>query len=65
MKGLESLRAQYGPAILPEVLPERAPVRKAIALRRPVWVATKGDGHLGAAQEWRAACESILGRMGK
>ena len=64
-EGLASLRAQYGAAILPEVLPERAPVRKAIALRRPVWVATRGDGHLKAAQEWRAACASILGRMGK
>lgn len=64
-EGLAALREQYGAAILPEVLPERAPVRKAIALRRPVWVGTRGDGHLKAAQEWRAACASILGRMGK
>ncbi|RRD64173.1 ParA family protein [Comamonadaceae bacterium OH2310_COT-174] len=64
-QALAALRERYGAAILPEVLPERAPVRKAIARRRPVWVATKGDGHLKAAQEWRAACESVLGRMGK
>ena len=64
-EGLASLRAPYGAAHLPEVLPASAPGRKAIALRRPVWVATRGDGHLKAAQEWRAACASILGRMGK
>jgi chromosome partitioning protein len=64
-EGLAGLRARYGAAILPEALPERAPVRKAIALRRPVWVATKGQGHLKAAQEWRAACDSILGRVSK
>jgi len=64
-EALAALRDRYGSAILPEVLPERAPVRKAIAKRRPVWVATKGDGHLKAAQEWRAACESVLGRIGK
>ena len=64
-EALAALRERYGAAILPEVLPERAPVRKAIAKRRPVWVATKGDGHLKAGQEWRAACESVLGRMAK
>jgi chromosome partitioning protein len=64
-QALAALRERYGPAILPETLPERAPVRKAIAKRRPVWVATRGDGHLKAAQEWRAACESILRRIGK
>lgn len=64
-EGLAALRERYGAAILPEVLPERAPVRKAIAKRRAIWVATKGEGHLKAAQEWRAACESVLGRLGK
>lgn len=63
-EGLAALRTRYGAAILPESLPERAPVRKAIALRRPVWQSTKGSGHLLAAREWRAACTSILGRMG-
>ena len=64
-EGLAALRERYGAAILPESLPERAPVRKAIAKRRPVWVATKGEGHLKAAQEWRAACDSVLGRVAK
>lgn len=64
-EALDSLREQYGAAILPEVLPERAPVRKAIARRRPVWVGTRGEGHLLAANEWRAACDSILGRIAK
>lgn len=63
-EGLAALRQRYGAAILPEALPERAPVRKAIAKRIPVWVSTKGEGHLKAAQEWRAACESVLGRIG-
>lgn len=64
-EGLAALRQRYGAAILPEVLPERAPVRKAIAKRVPVWTGTKGEGHLKAAQEWRAACEAILGRLAK
>jgi len=62
-QALLALRERYGAAILPDVLPERAPVRKAIAQRRPVWMATKGEGHRKAAQEWRAACESVLGRI--
>ena len=62
-EGLNELRSRYGAAILPEILPERAPVRKAIAKRVPVWVGTKGEGHLKAAQEWRAACESVLRRI--
>jgi chromosome partitioning protein len=60
---LQGLRTRYGAAILPEMLPERAPVKKAIARRRPVWWNTQGEGHLRAAHEWRAACTSILGRM--
>jgi len=62
-QGLAALRERYGAAILPEVLPERAPVRKAIARRVPVWTNTKGEGHLKAGNEWRAACEAILSRM--
>lgn len=64
-EALVALRERYGAAILPEVLPERAAVRKAIATRRPVWLATKGAGHWIAAQEWRAACDSVLGRIAK
>ena len=62
--GLASLREMYGTAILPETLTERAPVRTAIAKRRPVWLGTKGAGHLLAAQEWLAACNSVLAKVG-
>lgn len=62
-EALADLRARYGAAILPETLPERAPVRKAIAMRRPVWAGVRGEGHRKAAQEWRAACASVLGRL--
>lgn len=62
--GLESLRAKYGSAIMAETLPERAPVRKAIANRRPVWFGTKGEGHLKAAIEWQAACKAVLAKIG-
>lgn len=63
-QALAILRECYGPAILPETLPEREPVRQAVANRRPVWVNTKGEGHLKAAQEWRVACQSILEKVG-
>ena len=62
-EALASLRERYGNAILPETLPERAPVRKAIARRVPVWQSTRGEGHQKAGQEWRAVCNAILGRM--
>jgi chromosome partitioning protein len=62
-QALEQFRAKFGSAFLPEILPERAPVRKAIANRRPVWFSTQGDSHYQAAKEWRAACESILRRI--
>jgi len=61
--GLASLREKYGAVILPVMLTERAPVRKAIAKRRPVWTNTSGEGHLKAAVEWRAACSAILDRL--
>lgn len=64
-EGLAALRERYGAAILPEALPERAPVRKAVARRRPVWVGTSGAGHLKAAQEWKAACTSVLSKLNK
>lgn len=62
-QALASLQQQYGPIILKDALAERAPVKKAIALRRPVWTHTSGEGHLKAAQEWRAACKAILDRL--
>ena len=63
--GLDMLRQHYGDVILKSMLPERAAVRKAVALRRPVWIGTKGQGHLVAGHEWRAACNEVLGRMAK
>jgi hypothetical protein len=62
---LASLREKYGSVILPQALVERAAVRKAIAQRRPIWVNTRGEGHLKAAQEWRLACTDILSRLNK
>lgn len=62
-ESLAVLRERYGSAILPTTLPERAPIRKAIAKRIPVWSKVSGEGHLKAAQEWRAACELILEKM--
>lgn len=63
--GLDMLRQRHQGNIFRCVLPERAAVRKAIALRRPVWLATKGQGHYLAAREWRAACQEIMERMDK
>jgi chromosome partitioning protein len=63
-EALSALRAQFGAAILPETLAERASVKQAISRRRPVWVNTKGAGHLTAAKEWKAACKSILVNLG-
>lgn len=62
-EALASLRERYGAAIFAETLPERAPVRKAIAQRRAVWSSTRGEGHLKAGQEWKSACQAILGKI--
>lgn len=62
-EGLADMRERYGAAFLPLSLPERAAVRKAVAKRIPVWSSTKGEGHLTAAKEWRAACELILSKV--
>lgn len=62
-KALAMLRARYDAMILPEMLPERAQVRQAIARRVPVWKSPRGEGHRKAAAEWRAACNSILQKI--
>lgn len=62
-ESVAGLRVKHGDRVFAEELPERAPVRAAIANHRPVWTGTKGEGHLKAAQEWRAACASILSRI--
>lgn len=63
-EGLEILRKQFGAAIFPHVLAERAAVKQSITKRRPVWVSTRGAGHLKAAAEWKAACQAILLNLG-
>ena len=63
-EALVSLRTQLGAVILPVVLAERVAVKQATMRRKPVWKATRGAGHLMAAQEWRAACNYILSNLG-
>lgn len=62
-QALEGLRSRLGTAILPHTLTDRAAVKQAIASRRPVWRGTRGQGHLAAAREWRAACADVLARL--
>lgn len=62
-QALSKLQQQYGAIIFKEALAERAPVKKAISMRRPVWTHTSGEGHLKAAHEWREACAAILSRL--
>jgi chromosome partitioning protein len=64
-QALDDLREMYGKAILPDVLPERAAVMQAVAQLKPVWTATRGESHKKAADEWRAACKTIIGRITK
>lgn len=64
MGALADLRAQFGKAILPLVLGERASVKQAIAKRKPIWRGTRGAGHLKAAQEWKTATSYILSDLG-
>lgn len=63
MAALADLRTQFGSVILPVMLGDRTAVKQAVARRRPVWQATKGEGQLAAAREWRAACNHILGNL--
>lgn len=63
-EALAALQERYGQAIFSETLPERAPVRRAVANRQPVWTHTTGETHLKAAAEWRAATSAILKRVG-
>lgn len=65
MEALESLREQFGDAMIPGMLAERAAVKKAVMLGKPVWQGVRGAGHKAAAQEWRTICNYILGDLGK
>jgi chromosome partitioning protein len=64
LNGLEDLRKQFGPAVLPMMLSENAAVKKSTLRRRPVWQNTNGAGHRKAAVEWKAVCDAILKNMG-
>jgi chromosome partitioning protein len=64
LSGLDELRTQFGDAILPFMLAERAAVKQAVSRRRPVWLSPRGDGHKKAAVEWLDACKSILTKLG-
>lgn len=64
MRGLNELRNQYGAAIMPHVLTERAAVKNAVAARRPVWESVRNVSHRKAATEWTGACTAILQAMG-
>lgn len=64
MGALEMLRTQFGAAILPHMLGERASVKQAIGKRKPVWKGTRGAGHAKAAKEWREATSYILNNLG-
>jgi chromosome partitioning protein len=60
MRGLDHLKSQYGSAILPYILMERAAVKKAVARRIPIWDKVRGVTHQKAATEWLDACKAIL-----
>lgn len=64
MEALANLRSQFGSAILPLTLGERASVKQAIGKRKPVWRGTKGAGHMKAAGEWREATTYMLTDLG-
>ena len=64
MDTLASLRAQFGAAILPLMLGERASVKQAIGKRKPVWRGVRGGGHAKAAKEWRETTNYILTNLG-
>lgn len=64
LQGLADLRQQFGTAIMPEMLTERAAVKQATSRRRPVWFGTKGAGHRAAGVEWKSVCNSILVNLG-
>lgn len=64
LEGLEELREQFGDAIMPEMLAERASVKQALSRHRPVWRGTKGGGHRTAGLEWKSVCTTILVKLG-
>jgi chromosome partitioning protein len=64
LEGLDNLRKQFGPALMPLMLAENTAVKQSQSRRRPVWLATKGAGHRKAAVEWKFVCNSVLVNLG-
>jgi chromosome partitioning protein len=62
-EALVTLRERYGDSILPDDLPERAAVRKAVSSRVPVWSSPSGSGHVTAAKEWKKVSSAILKKV--
>lgn len=60
-QGLEDLRAQLGGLLLDTILYERAATK--YAKERAVWQGMRGDSHIRAAKEMKAACELIIKKM--
>ncbi|MCG5495679.1 ParA family protein [Ectothiorhodospira variabilis] len=60
---LQQIRAKFGSLVLPISLAERAPVKQAIMLRRPVWHAPRGRSHQQAARDWDAATRLVLSHV--
>lgn len=63
MDALHELQAARPKSVLPFHLPVRASLKQAAMRRKPIWVGTRGGGHLAAAREWSAACATILNKM--
>jgi chromosome partitioning protein len=61
-ENLALLRQQLGDRVFPDVLEDRSPVGAAFDNRHPIWKKTTGESARLAAQQMRAACETILQR---
>jgi chromosome partitioning protein len=61
-ENLAQLRQQLGDRVLPNELEDRSPVGAAFDARHPIWKKTTGESARLAAQQMRAACETILQR---
>lgn len=64
MEALASVRNEFGSAVLPLQMGERASVKQATAKRKPIWRGVKGSGHKVAANEWQQATKYILTNLG-
>lgn len=63
VQALSNLKQQL-PMVLDFHLTERAAVKQAIALKKPVWVSPKGESGKKAANEWIAVTNDVLNKIG-